>query len=108
MYVYYHILQGKCSFLVTKLCCSFIVSQLPYLNHRRKAEAGKGHGDETTKKSSGQAKEEPTTEFNAQVLFSSSCPRLLLNIYIFLLKAPVVASMANANNCRDSLAKTSE
>ncbi|KAL3366287.1 hypothetical protein AABB24_011113 [Solanum stoloniferum] len=32
---------------------------------RRKAEAGKGHGAETTKKSSGQAKEEPTTEFNA-------------------------------------------
>ncbi|KAK6787312.1 hypothetical protein RDI58_015837 [Solanum bulbocastanum] len=33
---------------------------------RRKAEAEKGHGAETTKKSSGQAKEELTTEFNAQ------------------------------------------
>ncbi|XP_027773401.1 probable serine/threonine-protein kinase At1g09600 isoform X2 [Solanum pennellii] len=32
---------------------------------RRKAEAGKGHGAETTKKSLGQAKEEPATEFNA-------------------------------------------
>ncbi|PHU30090.1 putative serine/threonine-protein kinase [Capsicum chinense] len=32
---------------------------------RRKAEAGKGHGGETTKKSSTQAKEEPTTELNA-------------------------------------------
>ncbi|XP_004242255.1 probable serine/threonine-protein kinase At1g54610 isoform X1 [Solanum lycopersicum] len=32
---------------------------------RRKAEAGKAHGAETTKKSSGQAKEEPATEFNA-------------------------------------------
>lgn len=86
-----------------------IVSQLCYLNHRRKAEAGKAHGAETTKKSSGQAKEEPATEFNAhgQVLFSSSCPRLIQNIHIFLLKTPVVAPMTYAN-CRDRRAKASE